>query len=287
MPAGRYRLIHESRRLAIAPFVAHLSPDLGGLAFHCDPRDSLAREVCYTGLYEPQETQLASRIVTRGDVVVDVGANWGYFTLAASHWTGVSGRVLAFEPEARLFELLQRNVALNGLRHVEAHQVAVAEQRGSVPFTAFIDTSDNWGLSRMACPDAAADFLADSVALDDVIDASAIERVQLTKIDVEGSEAAVLAGMRRGLHARRYRYILIECHPALLAQRGHREEDTLAPIVDAGYRVSTIVHTPQLHILATRKRLPAAQLLRPYVHDAFAADWPHLLAAAPGAPDLC
>src|SRR6476620_3174460 len=44
MPVGRYRLIHESRRVALAPFVAHLSSDLGGLAFQCDPRDSVARE---------------------------------------------------------------------------------------------------------------------------------------------------------------------------------------------------------------------------------------------------
>src|SRR5437773_2781526 len=98
MPVGRYRLIYESRRFAIAPFVARLSQDLGGLSFQCDLRDSVAREVCYTGRYEPQETQLVARILNRGDVFVDAGANWGYFTLAASHWVGPSGRVLAFEP---------------------------------------------------------------------------------------------------------------------------------------------------------------------------------------------
>jgi FkbM family methyltransferase len=286
MPVGRYRLIHESRRFAIAPFVGHLSADLGGFAFLCDPRDSVAREVCYTGVYEPQETQLASLILNRGDVFVDIGANWGYFTLAAAHWTGASGRVIAFEPDPRLFDVLQRNVALNGLRSVEAHGVAVADCRGSLPFTGFCDVGDNWGLSRTVLPGEVADFHADAVALDDVLDASGIERVQLTKIDVEGGEAAVLAGMRRGLRAGRYRYILIECHPRLLAERGYDEENTLRPLVDTGYRVATIVHTPHLHRLAARQRLPSSALLEPYVRGSFRHHWPHLLAAAPGAPDL-
>jgi FkbM family methyltransferase len=286
MPIGRYRLIHESRRFAIAPFVGYLSDDLGGLAFLCDPRDSVAREVCYTGVYEPQETQLASLILSRGDVFVDIGANWGYFTLAASHWTGPSGRVVAFEPHPRLFDLLRRNLALNGLRGVEAHRVAVSDCRGSLAFTAFRDDGDNWGLSRTALRGEVADFNADAVALDDVLDASGIERVQLTKIDVEGGEAAVLAGMRRGLRAGRYRYILIECHPRLLAARGHDEESTLRPIVDAGYRVSTVVHTPHLHRLAARRRLSSSELLEPCAHGSFRHHWPHLLAAAPGAPDL-
>jgi FkbM family methyltransferase len=285
MPAGRYRLIHESRRLAIAPFVAHLSAELGGLAFRCDPRDSVAREVCYTGCYEPQETQIASRILHPGDVFVDVGANWGYFTLAASHWVGRSGRIIAFEPEPRLFDLLQVNLGLNGLDCVESHRVAVADRHRSLPFLAFVEMSDNWGQSREAAPDADADFEIEAVALDETLDAAGIDRVQLTKIDVEGGEAAVLAGMRRGLRAGRYRYLLLECHPALLSQRGHTEDDTLRPLVEADYRFWTIPHTPHIHRLAARKRLTIGELLRPYAHGSFDGEWPHLLAAAPGAAD--
>jgi len=286
LPLGRYRLIYESRRFSMAPFIAHLSPELGGLAFTCDPRDSVAREVCYTGCYEPQETQLASRILRAGDVFVDVGANWGYFTLAASHWVGPSGRVFAFEPEPRLFDLLRTNVALNSLDYVEPYRLAVADRRRSLPFTAFAAASDNWGQSRAAAPDARADFEADAVALDDVLDDRGIEQVQLTKIDVEGGEVAVLAGMRRGLLRGRYRYLLLECHPARLSQRGHDEDQTLRPLADAGYRLWIIGHTPQRHRRAARKRLAPSELLRPYMPGSFGGTWPHLLAAAPGARDL-
>ena len=47
-------------------------------------------------------------------VVVDVGANWGYFTLMAAQLIGRTGRVLAVEPDPRMFALLQRNLSLNG-----------------------------------------------------------------------------------------------------------------------------------------------------------------------------
>ncbi len=285
MPFGRYRLIHESRRFSIAPFIAHLAPELGGLAFRCEARDSVAREVCYTGWYEPQETQLASRILRTGDVFVDVGANWGYFTLAASHWVGHSGRVVAFEPEPRLFGLLRTNLALNALDRVEPHCVAVADRSRSLTFTAFEAASGNWGQSHVTSG-TGADFETEAVALDDMLDDRGIAHVQLTKIDVEGSEAAVLAGMRRGLLGGRYRYVLLECHPALLAQRGHDEEDTLRALAEARYRLWSIEHTPQMHRLAARRRLAPRELLRPYVRGSFARSWPHLLAAAPGAPDL-
>jgi len=284
MPVGRYRLIYESRRFAIAPFVARLPPDLGGLSFHCDLRDSVAREVCYTGRYEPQETQLASRMLHEGDVFVDVGANWGYFTLAAAHWVGPSGRVLAFEPEPRLFRLLRMNVAQNALKQVQTRRLAIADRSRRVPFTAFVASGDNWGQSR-AAHGTVVDFVADAAALDDVLDGAGVGRVTLTKIDVEGGEAAALAGMQRGLQAGRYTYVLIECHPSLLQQRGHGEEDTLRPLVDARYRLWTIPHTPQLHRLAARGKLSTGELLRPYVRGAFASSWPHVLAAAPGAPD--
>ena len=58
--------------------------DAGGYWFECDPRDAIAREVCFTGRYEPQETALVRTILRPGMSFVDVGANWGYFTLLAA-----------------------------------------------------------------------------------------------------------------------------------------------------------------------------------------------------------
>ena len=121
MPLGRYWMVNQLRRVPAPPFMMRLPDRLGGFLYQCDQRDSVAREVCYTGQYEPQETQLMSGLLRPADVFVDVGANWGYFSLAAAHWVGPRGRVVAFEPEPRLYRMLVTNVAANDIAWIEAH----------------------------------------------------------------------------------------------------------------------------------------------------------------------
>ena len=283
VPAGRYRMAHALARFAPLPFLMRLPAALGASTFQCDIRDTVAREVCFTGCYEPQETQLAARVLGRGMTAVDVGANWGYFTLAAAHWVGASGRVIAFEPEPRLFAMLESNVARNGLRQVAARRMAVAATRGRVRLAAYDEREGNWGTSHVSTDGALA---CDAVALDDQLDAERVATVDLVKIDVEGAEEDVLSGMRRGLESQRYRYVLLECHPDALAARGSSTAASVAPLFDAGYRAWTIVHTPEVHRLAAMRTLPLTRLLHSFTPEPASGSWPHFVFAAPGAPDL-
>jgi FkbM family methyltransferase len=261
--------------------------DLGGGVFHCDLRDATAAEVCFTGRYEPQETQLLCDLLQPGSVFIDVGANWGYYTLAAAHMVGPEGRVVAFEPEPRLFALLAANIDVNTLRQVLLQPIAIGPRRERVPFSAFKAEDGNWGLSRAVDHDPVhgADFESDSLPLDDALDAASIGAAQLVKIDVEGAETGVLTGMRRGLASGRYRYIMLECHPGLLAERGLSETGCVAALFDAGYRLWLIAQSPAMHRRAARRHVPRGELLRPYGRGQPMGDWPHLLAAAPGAVD--
>ena len=91
LPFGRYQLANALAKFAHGPFVARLPQDLGGASFVCDLQDTISREVCFTGRYEPQETQLALALLESGMTVVDVGANWGYFSLIAARRRGGCG----------------------------------------------------------------------------------------------------------------------------------------------------------------------------------------------------
>lgn len=275
------------RRLGTYPFLMRFPADLGGGVFHCDLRDATAAEVCFTGRYEPQETQLLRDLLQPGNVFVDVGANWGYYTLAAAHMVGPEGRVVAFEPEPRLFALLAANIDVNTLRHVLLQPAAIGPRRERIPFSAFRPDDGNWGLSRAVDHDRAtvADFESDSLPLDDALDSLSVGAVHLVKIDVEGAETGVLAGMRRGLTSGRYRYIMLECHPGLLAERGLSETSCVTALSDAGYRLWLIAQSPAMHRRAARRHVPRDELLRPYAWGQPMGEWPHLLAAAPGASD--
>ena len=289
LPFGRYRLLSYLRRFATPPFLMRFPVDLGGGLFHCDLRDATAAEVCFTGRYEPQETQLLQDLLGPGDVFVDVGANWGYYTLAAAHLVGSAGHVVAFEPEPRLFALLASNIDMNGLGQVVRRPVAVGATVERVPFSAFKAEDGNWGVSRAVGHDRAmaVDFESESVPLDTALDAVSVDVVQLVKIDVEGAETAVLAGMERGLAGGRYRYVMLECHPGLLAERGASEMDCATSLAAAGYRLWLIAQSPSMLRRAARGRVPQSDLLRPYRAGEPMGGWPHLLAAAPGAAAPC
>jgi FkbM family methyltransferase len=287
LPFGRYQLANALARFAQRPFLARMPPDLGGAAFICDLQDTISREVCFTGRYEPQETQLAFRLLKPGMTVVDAGANWGYFSLVCANLVGAGGRVLALEPHPRLVSMLAENVAANRLSQVDVLELAAAADAGTRRFVGFDERSGNWGLSRAARPSERADFECTAVALDALIDERRMERVDLVKLDIEGAEAQAIRGMRSGLQRRRYRYVIVECHPAELTAAGTSIEACLNPLRRAGYRGWRIDHSPTMHRRAASSEVRPSELLAPIDWPALASDpWPHLLWAAPEEPDL-
>ena len=283
LPFGRYQLANALARFAGQPFRAQLPGDLGHLSFVCDLRDTIAREVCFTGRYEPQETQLAQGLLGPGMVVVDVGANWGYFTLVCAHLVTGRGRVIALEPHPRLAAMLADNVQENRLPQVAAHRLAAGARSASATFVGFDEGGGNWGVSRAAHAAEVADFESATVAIDTFLDDCKVGRVDLIKIDIEGAEGDAIRGMADGLARHRYRYALLECHPAELARVGTSVAECLAPFRSAGYRGWHIDHSPEAHRRAASGAVPVAELLAPIDDRRLGSDkWPHLLWVAPG-----
>lgn len=283
LPFGRYQIANALGRFAGQPFRAQLPGDLGRFSFICDLRDTIAREVCFTGRYEPQETQLAQQLLGPGMVVVDVGANWGYFTLVCASLVGDRGRVFALEPHPRLGSMLADNVRENGLPQVAVHRVAAGAMAASTGFVGFDEAGGNWGVSRAARGADVADFESKTVALDAFLDECNVGRVDLIKIDIEGAEGDAIRGMADGLGRHRYRYALVECHPAELERIGTSVAECVTPFRTAGYRGWHIDHSAEMHRRAASGAVPVAELLTPIDERVLASDqWPHLLWVAPG-----
>lgn len=280
LPFGRYRAANAIARIPCQPFRARLPRDVGGAAFVCDVRDSIAREAFFTGRYEPQETLIFNRLVDPGAVVVDVGANWGYFTLLAAERAGRNGRVFALEPNPALFERLRANVVHNGFGNVICLAVAAADQPGEMPF---IDggSINNSGLSRFAAAAEPTDFVASTVQLDALLDDAAVDRVRLVKIDVEGAESEVLAGMQRGITRRRYEHVLLEFHPWAFERPQAVFDGCVELLRSAGYAGLLIDHTPATHRRAARGTLGLDAIVRPIIPGAGLQVWSHTLWSAP------
>jgi FkbM family methyltransferase len=284
LPAGRYRASAMLARVAVRPFMSRTPAMLGELAFQVDWDDRIARDVCLMGVYEPQETALLRTLLRPGMTCVDVGANWGYFTLLAAHLTGVQGTVLALEPDPRLFPTLRQNVDANGLEQVEVLQLAASDTSESRWLEGHDRRDGNRGTSHLvhALRDEASSFRVETSTIDALLDVRNVRTVDLLKMDIEGGEALALRGMRNGLAAQRYTRILLELHPTMLGEHGSSVGEIVSLMLDAGYRGWWIDHSDQAVRRASyARRVRLSEYLRPIDATAPTDAWPHTLWAAP------
>lgn len=155
------------------------------------------------------------------DVLVDIGANVGMYTIWAAKTRGA--RVFAFEPEAQNYALLNRNVLANGLNDlVRAYCIALSDARG---FDALYLSDLGVGGSCHSYGAAldfnnqprTAPFAQGSVAvtLDEMVECGAVPVPQHVKIDVDGLEHKVIAGARQTLANAAVRSVLIEINTNL------------------------------------------------------------------------
>lgn len=281
LPVGRYRAMNRIGTWHAAPFWARMPADLGSLSFRCHLRDRIMREVCLTGRYEPQETALLQKLLEPGMVFVDVGANWGYFTLAAAHLVGRTGRVISVEADPRACRTLRGNVARNSLDFVRVFEMAASDGAGVVrmqEYDSAADDSGNFGLARTTTTvENGQRFDVTCHPLDDVLDEAQVKHVDLLKMDIEGAEGRALEGLSRSLAARRIARILLEVHPRHLLDQGTSAARVISRLRGYGYRGWKIDHSAASYRRVAARQIDVTATLTPLADADELGPWPHLL----------
>jgi FkbM family methyltransferase len=282
LPAGRIRAMNWVGGQQLDPFWTKLPTDLGSLSFQCDLRDGLMREVCFTGRYEPQETAVLRHLLHPGMTFVDVGANWGYFTLIGAHLVGSTGRVLSVEADPRAARTLRANVGRNALQSVQVYDIAASDGPGLLTFQEYepeARDSGNFGVAQsMGVVSGRRYFKVASRALDDVLDEAGVTRVHVMKMDIEGGEARAIAGLRRRLSANLIDCISMEVHPDHLRDLGSSAPQVIAELRGHGYRPWRIDHSRAAFRAAAATGASVPAMLTPLDGDGRdLGDWPHLL----------
>lgn len=193
--------------------------------FRLSYRNFVDRQVAFYGDFERAQVAYLREAMSQGDcdVFVDVGANFGFYALPIAA-DGLAQSVIAVEPDPRNFNRLASNIALNGLVHViDTYPFVAASKAGQ----ARLDMASNHstGQTKVA-GEGSRGLIVKAVPLDDLLSHTG-KRIFL-KIDVEGFELEVLAGLKQTL-ANNACFLQIECY---------RENiDTLHSIMsDAGYQ---------------------------------------------------
>ncbi len=197
--------------------VATVGPfEVEGSKMYADPRDEVITPWLKKGVWEPLETALFRSEIDEGDVVVDVGANVGYYTLIAAQKVGKTGQVWAFEPDPDAFEILRRNVELNGYDNVQLVPKALGAEPGTLRLYRH---PTNRGDHRVYDPGDAREAVDVEVTTLDQYFATR-ERVDLVKIDTQGAECTILAGAGETLKRHDDVRVIMEYTPQYIRQMG-------------------------------------------------------------------
>ncbi len=190
------------------------------------------------GVLEPGTRAVLASLLKPGATFLDVGAHVGTMTLPAARRVGEDGRVFAVEPLPRLAALLRRNLALNDVADrvaVAACAAGEAEAEGLLHLGEILGHSS---LLPLPAPDAAGTVRVPVRRVDDVVPAGT--RVDVAKIDAEGTELQVWRGMRRVLEESPSLAAVLEFGPSHLARAGVTPEAWLGELEAAGFAPYTI-----------------------------------------------
>lgn len=190
--------------------------------------------------YETVETEFLKSLMHAGSVVLDIGANCGWYSLALSRHCP-SARIYAFEPIPYTYDILLRNVRHNGCRNIETFQSAFSSQDAPLEFlytprcsgaTSLVEAGqpvEPDKLEKITCPSTTLDsFCAKHELAPDVI-----------KCDVEGAELMVVQGGERVLATHRP-VILIELLRKWSRKFGYHPNDVMKLLGGYGYQAYTL-----------------------------------------------
>jgi FkbM family methyltransferase len=207
-----------------------------GMTMTAPPTYSATRYIA-TGLYEKEVTSLVRQLVKKGMGVVDLGANIGYYTLLASRLVGDSGKVYAFEPDPTAHSYLLRNIEANGCRNVAAFRKAVSNKGGVMTLIrdplgseSFLQDRGKNGLE-----------VVETVTMDRFFAKEGWPPIHLVKMDVEGSEKAVLEEMRELRRKNPLVQIIMELNSAALQRAGTNREELASALEALGFHMGYVI----------------------------------------------
>ena len=211
--------------------------DVGPDKIALDLRDPvIARGVFIGRQYDPHVLAIVEGLNLRGKTCVDVGANVGLYSMALSRFVGPDGNVIAFEPERRNYELLVRNRALNNASQLKCVNAAVGATVGTTTLAVNPHNwGDHWIANGTSDPAWASMQTCDLVTLDDQLASVPAGQVGFIKLDVQGYELSVLAGMSQVIARNPDAVLLVEVAPRQLKNAGTSAKELVERLVEAGF----------------------------------------------------
>lgn len=192
--------------------------------FHCDccmivdTNDSYGLDVARSGKIESPEDEYLKKILRKEDVILDIGAHWGGFSLLFGSIVKGYGKVLAFEASKKNFKILKKNLKINKLLDcVTPFNYAVGNYDGIIEFPLSKTSSGHNSLVRKDIPILGYDKI-EQIKLDEFLIQKNVERVNFIKIDIEGYELEALKGLESTIKRSEDLKMFVEFSPSFMGE---------------------------------------------------------------------
>jgi FkbM family methyltransferase len=229
----------ESKEVVVGAMTA-------GFRMHLHLGDPQERLMYFSGEYEHLTANVFKMALRPGDIVIDGGANIGYYSLLSATMVGQEGSVHAFEPIPDTFDALTANVAVNNFVRIHLNQTALSDHAGELQFEVPLDKQTHQPLRTGARQVLLGDGPVTRVlatTLDDYAASRDIAHIRLVKLDLEGGELEAVKGMQNLLSTHAIDYLIAESNTWLLEKRQMSGREVTEAVARYGYRPYAIGST--------------------------------------------
>ncbi len=228
----RFRLVKSIYNFLIPIFPSFVI--IEGHKMYLDSKDSL--HLSLNKEYEKAETEIFKKEIKEGNIVIDIGANIGYYTLLAAKIVGNKGKVFAFEPDPENFKILKKNIDANRYKNVVLVQKVVSDK--SKKLKLFL-SEDNKAGHKIYGDNTNKNFvIVNSVTINDFLKNQDVE-VDFIKMDIEGAEGKAFAGMSSIMKKNKIK-IMTEFIPSLLRDLDTDPRKYIKTFIEYGFKIYDI-----------------------------------------------
>jgi FkbM family methyltransferase len=167
-----------------------------------------ALELETTGKYEPEETQLITKYLKKGDTFVEIGGNIGYFSITFSPIVGDKGKIITIEPNPVMVNLLEKSKHSNKAENMTIIPVAIGKEVGKISISS--DTFHD--MARISFDKGTIPIKPFDMILDEI----GVTHIDIATLDIEGAEILALEGMEKVLKDGKISKMLVEVNKGTL-----------------------------------------------------------------------
>ena len=177
-------------------------------------------------------------------VVIDVGANIGTFSLLVN-CRNPRAKIFAYEPELSNYELTEENIRLNGVGHnIKCFSLAVAETEGNKTFyISTLEYAHSLEMENIEGGDFNKKITVNTTTIEQILKSNNLDRLDLLKLDIEGTEYAVLYNLPLDLY-NKIKYIALEIHD----HKTYQKEELVNFLTEKGYSVARSNKNPHVYL---------------------------------------